>query len=38
MDTWSYENSERFLLFIWGWGAFDLNVSFGTGENVKILF
>lgn len=21
-----------------GGGAFDLNVSFGTGENVKILF
>lgn len=41
MDTWSYEDNERLLLFIWGWvggGAFDLNVSFGTGDNVKILF
>lgn len=38
MDIWSYEDSEWFLFFIWGWGVFDLNVFFGMGENVKILF
>lgn len=27
-----------FYFLYGGGGAFDLNVSFGTGENVKILF